>query len=146
MRNLNELNRYRRTDRAVMELWGWIGDEGNGAFRVPSPIDKRFMTVIASNGQGWDHVSVSRETRCPNWIEMDHVKRLFFNEDETAVQFHVPSTDHVNLHRFCLHLWRCQDTEFPRPPGILVGVGDRPTRDLEDALQMMRSAGFDNHL
>jgi hypothetical protein len=115
-----------------------------GAFYTLSPIDRKPLSVIASFGMGWDHVSVSRKNRVPNWAEMEYVKRLFFAADETAVQFHVPASDHVNMHETVLHLWRPNDgREMPRPPSILVGVGDRPARDIEDATAMMRQAGVD---
>lgn len=120
MQDLSTLERYRLTDKSVIERWGWTGDDTCGAFTVPSPIDRATLTIIASAGEGWDHVSVSRKNRCPNWTELEHVKRLFFLPDETAVQFHVPSADHVNNHPNCLHLWRCRDQPFPRPPSLLV--------------------------
>lgn len=105
----------------MRHIYGDDGDDGCGAFLVPSPIDGRNLKVIATNGYGWDHVSVSREGRCPNWVEMAHVKRMFFEDNETAMQLHVPPTEHVNCHPFCLHLWRPQNVEIPRPPSLLVG-------------------------
>jgi hypothetical protein len=126
----------------VRHVFGSDGDDNCGAFQFRSPIDKAVMVIVASTGGGWDHVSVSRKNRCPNWTEMEHVKRLFFRDDETAVQFHVPEADHVNMHPTCLHLWRCTSRPFPRPPSVMVGVGDRPARDLEDAEAMMREAGL----
>lgn len=121
MRNLRLLDRYRDTGPQVVEHYGWTGDETAGAFLLPSPVDQQPMRVVASSGEGWDHVSVSRRKRCPNWTEMEYVKRLFFNDDETAMQLHVPSTDHINAHPYCLHLWRPLEGEIPRPPGIFVG-------------------------
>jgi hypothetical protein len=96
------------------------GHDG-GAYEIPSPIDGASLMVIVSWGLGWDHVSVSRTNRCPNWPEMEHVKHLFFRDTETAMQLHVPRSDHINRHPNCLHLWRPQRAEIPRPPGILVG-------------------------
>jgi hypothetical protein len=87
---------------------------------VPSPIDKAELHVVASAGEGWDHVSVSRANRCPNWPEMEHVKRLFFKDDETAMQLHVPPSEHISHCGTCLHLWRPHDVEIPRPPAIFV--------------------------
>lgn len=101
--------------------FGGPGDEGNGCFKVKSPIDNGELRVLASSGMGWDHVSVSRANRCPNWPEMEHVKHLFFRDNETAMQLHVPPSDHINCHPHCLHLWRPQDAEIPRPPGFMVG-------------------------
>lgn len=96
-----------------------IGDDG-GAFEVSSPIDKAPMVVLASIGLGWDHVSVSRKSRCPNWGELEFVKRIFFKDDEAVVQFHVPVRDHISIHPNCLHLWRKQGYEFPMPPIVMV--------------------------
>jgi len=121
MRNLHLLDAFRDTSPVVVDRYGSTGDETCGAFLVPSPIDRQLMRVIASVGMGWDHVSVSRSSRCPNWPEMEHVKHLFFRDDETAMQLHVPRDDHVNFHPHCLHLWRPLVGEIPRPPSIMVG-------------------------
>ncbi|WP_428337469.1 DUF7694 domain-containing protein [Paenirhodobacter sp.] len=70
---------------------------------------------------GWDHVSVSLPRRCPNWEEMSFVKGMFFQDDETAMQLHVPLSQHINHHPYCLHLWRPHQFEIPRPPFWMVG-------------------------
>lgn len=96
----------------------------SGAFLVPLRPGQGRMTVIATDGMGltnWEHVSVSLPDRCPTWDEMCRVKGLFWDEGDCVVQFHPPKSDHVNNHRFCLHLWRQIDAEFPRPPSFLVG-------------------------
>lgn len=120
MRNLNELNHWRLINEAV-KRYGYSGDETCGIFHLPSPTDQQVLRVIASSSQGWDHVSVSRVNRCPNWPEMEHVKRTFFKPDETVVQFHVPEKEYVNYHPYCLHLWRPQNGEIIRPPSWMVG-------------------------
>lgn len=118
MRDLldREVDRYRERTDDVAERFGSHGDGTCGVFRIPSPVDKAPMLIIASSGGGWDHVSVSRRNRCPNWPEMDFVKRLFFKPDEVAIQLHVAAADHISHHDHCLHLWRCQDRDFPLPP------------------------------
>ncbi len=79
------------------------------------------IAVIASTNDGWDHLSVSIDApRCPSWAELEWVKRLFFHDHETAMQLHVPPADHVNIHPFCLHLWRPQAINIPRPPQWMV--------------------------
>jgi len=120
MRSLSELARYRRAD---MERrgYGCEGDDGNGVFMLTGPKFKSPIKVICSNGMGWDHVSASLSHRCPTWAEMETVKRLFFRDDETAMQLHVPSTDHISFHPFCLHLWRPQFEAIPRPDAFMVG-------------------------
>lgn len=70
---------------------------------------------------GWEHVSVSCADRCPTWEEMDRVKKLFWRDDETVVQFHPREDVKINTHRFCLHLWKLATTEFVLPPRELIG-------------------------
>lgn len=79
------------------------------------------LRVIASWGMGWDHVSVSHQDRIPTWEEMCWVKGQFFEPDECVMQLHPPEADYVNNHSRCLHLWRPQDVEIPRPPSMMVG-------------------------
>lgn len=127
MRNLHQLDAYR--DRtAELDVYGINGDGTCGAFRIASPVDHRLLVVIASSGEGWDHVSVSRRNRPPNWREMEFIKRLFFKDDEVAMQLHVPISDHIDVHPNCLHLWRPQREPIPRPPGWMVA----PTKETID--------------
>jgi hypothetical protein len=121
MRDLRVLDSYRRTDKAVIEHYGTIGDDKAGVFSIPSPIDRVPMLCIVSSGEGWDHVSVSRANRCPNWPEMEHVKRMFFKEDEVCMQLHVATADHISIHPNCLHIWRPTDQAIPLPPKEFVG-------------------------
>src|SRR5215510_12883173 len=86
-------------------------EEEGGAFYVWN--GHRAFKVIASHGMNWDHVSVSTRERCPTWDEMEFIKRMFFNDDEVAMQLHVAPSDHINCHPYCLHLWRPQDKEIP---------------------------------
>jgi hypothetical protein len=120
MRNLNILHRYREP-ALEREIYQTNGDASCGVFSLPSPIDKARLAIVASAGEGWDHVSVSRANRPPNWREMDYVRRLFFRDEETVMQLHVPVTEHINRHPNCLHLWRPQNIEIPRPPAWMVG-------------------------
>lgn len=120
MKDLNELNRYRRTDQDIIDMFGSTGNDKGGFFEVQSPGWGIYLRVIASNADGWDHVSVSCQHRAPIWSEMEFIKRLFFKDDETAMQLHVPPSHHLNIHPHTLHLWRPHDTLIPRPPVIMV--------------------------
>lgn len=122
MRNLNELNRWRRVDSHVVEFFGTTGNADVGMFEMPSPVDGGVLRVIATSGDGWDHVSVSRRNRCPNWPEMAFVYEWLFKPDEVAMQLGVPAPEHVNNHPYCLHWWRPHDAEIPRPPATMVGI------------------------
>lgn len=116
MRNLHTLDHLRLRSAEVLKRFGSYGNHGNGCFAVPSPTDSAEMFVLASDGAGWDHVSVSRGNRCPNWPEMEHVKRLFFEDSETAMQLHVPVSQHISVHPYCLHIWRPHLVPIPLPP------------------------------
>ena len=115
MRNLDELDDFRDRGSQIVAMYGSAGDHGNGLFRIRSPVDGGLMTVIASDGYDWDHVSVSRTNRIPGWTEMEYVKRLFFKDDETAMQLHVPPSLHISYHPNCLHLWRPWRVDIPMP-------------------------------
>jgi hypothetical protein len=90
-----------------------------GAFRIKGgPKD---LLVIASDGAGWEHVSVSVQNRCPTWEEMCRIKNLFWDAEDCVVQYHPPQSAYINHHRFCLHLWRPIEKELPIPDPMLVG-------------------------
>lgn len=83
------------------------------------------LRIVSSGTPGpgmpkWEHVSVSTSTRCPTWEEMCLVKKLFWRDDETVVQFHPAESEYVNRHPFCLHLWRDVETDHQLPPRILI--------------------------
>src|SRR5262245_54569925 len=93
----------------------------NGVFLIPQK-DGPDLVVQASDGAGWDHVSVSTRSRCPTWDEMRLVKRLFFHDDEIVMQLHpAEGPGYVNCHPYCLHLWRPQEGAIPLPLPELVG-------------------------
>lgn len=81
----------------------------------------KIARFIASWGGGWDHVSVSYPNRCPTWDEMHAVKDMFFEDEEVCVQYHPAKSDYVNVHPYCLHIWKPQGMELPKPPRRFVG-------------------------
>jgi len=101
----------------------------DGAYIIPHPkIVNYYFQVIASTGEGWDHVSACLRhrrhgafiERCPNWPEMCFLKDFFFDKQETVIQYHPAESDYVNTHPWVLHLWRPQTVELPVPATILV--------------------------
>jgi hypothetical protein len=117
MKDLRLLEMYRLPGE---HRHGGPGDSHGGVFVVPYHASGRNLRIIASNGDGWDHVSVSLPSRCPTWPEMDHVKRMFFKDDEVAMQLHVQVKDHISMHPHTLHLWRSHNEKIPLPPIIMV--------------------------
>lgn len=113
------------------------GDAHNGAFRLQAPTCVT-LHVIATTGDGWDHVSVTvaGEPRCPTWEEMAWVKDQCFAPQEAVMQLHPPRERYVNNHPWCLHLWRPQRGAIPLPPLAMVGIPGLPP---QHAAQFARS-------
>lgn len=122
------LNKHRvtaeNTMRGVMRHYCSTESDGfNGMFRMM--LNSKFVRVIVSDGEGWQHVSVTieGENKPPHWDIMCMVKDLFWEDEDVVVQFHPKKSEYVNNHSGCLHLWRCTDgREFPTPPSIMVGI------------------------
>lgn len=79
--------------------------------------------------KGWEHVSVScidrknglPYNRNPTWNEMAEVKEMFWEDEETVIQFHPRRSAYINEMEFCLHLWKMAETEYILPPRNLIG-------------------------
>lgn len=87
----------------------------------------RVAWVIASDGMGWEHVSVhmndaSGKTYTPTWDEMCFVKDMFWDDEDCVMQLHPPRSLYVNNHPNVLHLWRPTTGGIPIPNDILVGI------------------------
>ena len=94
-------------------------DGNNGFFLIK---DRKIdLFVIASDGEGWEHVSVSIITKTPTWEQMVLVKNLFWSEEDLVIQIHPPKTKYINCHEHCLHLWRPVNEIVPSPPTYLIG-------------------------
>lgn len=109
--------------RVKKGTWGTTKDAGNnGLFLIPGKRAGETLKVIASDGEAWEHVSVSLPNRCPTWAEMCKVKELFWSDDDCVLQYHPPRAEWVNNHPYCLHLWRPIGQDVPRPPALMVGI------------------------
>ena len=95
----------------------------NGAFVVPPGNKSRELYCIASDGSGWEHVSVTvkGQKHLPSYKEMCFIKNLFWEEEATVIQFHQRKSEKVNWHPRCLHLWRPCGGKIPRPDPSLLG-------------------------
>ena len=100
----------------------------NGAFWLPAPRSgENDLWVIASDGMGWEHVSVHAEdlhgrNHTPTWDEMCRVKDTFWDGEDVVMQLHPKRSEYVNQHPHVLHLWRPVAQEIPQPPTICVGI------------------------
>ena len=110
-----QIEQYRRVHPAL----GASPSGSNYGFFVV----RKYRATYASlpcDGEGWDHVSVSLEDRCPTWGEIQFVKELFFDDSETVVQFHPRKSHYVNKMPHCLHLWKRHGSDYDLPPEILI--------------------------
>lgn len=103
-------------------------DGNNGAFALPLGRG-RIADIIASDGMGWEHVSVKirlgRKLSTPTWHDMCRVKNEFWDKGDCVVQYHPPALVYVNTHPHVLHLWRPNSPDIPEipiPNPWLVGI------------------------
>jgi len=105
-----------------------------GAFLIPYAADRLHLSAlnVISSGHdtehGWEHVSVSIAPqspygllvpsikRCPTWNEMNPIKNLFWEPEETVVQFHPKASEYVNNNEYVLHMWKKIGEEYELPP------------------------------
>ena len=118
MERVREFGAPQWADKWRVNIPGYpAGDRQNGFF----VFKQNGLRCQISNGAGWEHVSVSRASRCPSYDDMCWIVRTFWPADATVMQLHVPAADHINLHEHCLHLWRPIEQPIPRPPNWTVG-------------------------
>ena len=105
-------------------------DDGESGFACRVQLDSDLLQIIASWGEGWDHVSVTKvsDDRPPSWKTMSWVKELFWRDDEAVMQLHPAKRDWINNHPGCLHLWKPQHAAIPLPPPIMVGIKELNVR------------------
>lgn len=95
-----------------------------GWFEIPLKITGpklRCQVSTAYKQFEFEHVSVSLAHRCPTREEMCLVKNLFWDDGDTVVQYHPRKSEYVNHMKYCLHLWRWMNGDFPRPKSIEIG-------------------------
>lgn len=128
MRNLNYINHFRDEN---LDMCG-LNPKGNGMFLIPRKGNFRgFYQVIATDGAGWDHISVclldsnfNFRERTLTWDEMCEIKDIFFKNNETTVEFHPREEDYIDEHPWVLHMWKSTAEAFPIPKKL---INDRYT-------------------
>ena len=114
-------------------------DGNNGLFRVDKGPSHRALEIIASDGMGWEHVSVKarsgQKVRIPDWHEMCYVKNLFWDEEDAVMQLHPRKSQYVNTHPSVLHLWRPIWPYRPIPEPHWALVGGLNGQDVQEGLR-----------
>jgi len=111
--SMRDIEEIKKSPRLNIQQQGQYAMGGT----VIHPLIKNRMVFIASWNDGWEHVSISYKHKNPTWDEMCMIKDVFWNDDETVVQFHPPKDQYVNVHPHCLHLWKeiGKDYMMPNP-------------------------------
>lgn len=92
--------------------WQIMQPYGDGyALRESSGLRLLIDAEFKADGRAWLHVSVSRAKWLPTWDDLKRVKREFIGDNHVAVMVFPESSDYVNIHAFCHHLWHCIDGE-----------------------------------
>jgi len=122
-----ERGRVTRGPLTSQASWGM-----NGFFHIAGPCGAALLVVVSNASVWpfpppvWEHVSVSVRHRTPNWREMEYIRDLCFAPDELVLQFSMPRAAHINLHPYCLHLWKPIGVDIPTPPPETVGAAPTP--------------------
>lgn len=116
-------NKYRNRTHPILKSTDEFGN--NGFFHIPLK-DGATANVQASEGLGWEHVSVhvveDDQMFTPTWDEMCAIKDIFWDEEDCVVQYHPPKSMYVNHHEHVLHLWKPQIKQLPVPNPELIGI------------------------
>jgi hypothetical protein len=65
----------------------------NGAFLIP--FESFMLQIVARDGLGWEHVSVSPLNRTPNWREMCFIKDVCWDGEDVVIQYHPKKSEYV---------------------------------------------------
>lgn len=77
---------------------------------------KKNMIVIASiavelDGHRWLHMSITSKNRIPTYEELTFMKKHWAGDVRKCIMVFPSTTEHVNIHPRCLHLWCCIDSD-----------------------------------
>lgn len=128
--NIELLDTFRLPEGPYGPMYYPASKGDHGLFEVEIG-DGNWKLFIISSGSDdltkWEHVSVSkrhkflRQSPLPTWEDMCFVKKLFWGDDETVLQFHPKASEYVN-NAPVLHLWKKKGEDFELPPSLLVGI------------------------
>lgn len=117
-----------RIKYGVMKSESRYGNNGTFVITLTNGDRNYIVKVIASDEDGWEHVSVSHKTLIPKWSWMCLVKNLFWDENDTVMQLYPPEGERIDDPPYCLHLWRPIDSTIPIPPTYKVRYKDHNTK------------------
>ena len=74
------------------------------------------MSVIGSIAieedlRTWVHLSIAHRKRMPTYNDLAFLKKYWLGDDRKAIMVMPAKAEHVNIHKYCLHLWCCLDDD-----------------------------------
>lgn len=91
---------FRAEQMSEGQMAAWVHRDGRSVILTAG---------LQPDGRWWLHVSVARPDRMPTYADLQDLKAFWIGGDLQALQVFPPRAKHVNIHRFCLHLWACLD-------------------------------------
>lgn len=64
--------------------------------------------LVGRGPQGW-HLSIAHPARYPTWDEIAESRYRLIPDDATMAMILPPSSQYLNFHRNCFHLWQIED-------------------------------------
>jgi hypothetical protein len=103
--------------KCLPDKWHYVNRGANGATYAHKTdrISVIESIAIEQDGKRWQHVSLARPDRLPDYDDLTFVKRHWIGEDKYAYQVFPPKAKHVNIHPNCLHLFSCLDGDAVLP-------------------------------
>lgn len=95
--------------------WRLLSADGDGSVLIscaPHPED----------GVEWVHASMTRRGRVPDYGDLCLLHRAVFGAEGWSYQVFAPTTEHVNIHPYALHLWGRLDGQ-PAMRNFTSGLG-----------------------
>jgi hypothetical protein len=102
-----------------------------GCFSIP--FECVILNCIVTEGDSrdpvagaWEHVSIHafdpifKKDKTPSWKEMAYIASVFWEDNETVVQYRPAKEEYVNVHEHVLHWWKPVGRDVDTPPKICV--------------------------
>ena len=92
--------------------WRFVALDGSGSV---------ILTVAPHGEDEWIHASVAWKDHMPTYVDLKWLHAAVFG-DRWAYQVFAPLSEHVNIHKYALHLWGRVDGK-PGLPDFTEGMG-----------------------
>jgi hypothetical protein len=102
-------------DQIPFKLYRQVEQREDGCMFISN---NKLCVIISGeehNGKKWIHLSLSRNSRVPDYKDITRIKKHFIGDHNKAVMVFPEDKYHVNMHPYCLHLYHCVGNEDGLP-------------------------------